>query len=223
VRPKTKLLIYLALCALAVGPVTTARADTTSDQNAEFLARAAAANKRCNVLTLLESEELSAFADAAAESKKAKSAAKRGTATGANVRCGEQAARGIRGVLKSARSQGLAKATQSTVPVVAVQQLVNLPQQSPSAEVPPEKPVQKQRALTKKPLRQAAAAGLKRYETMATTYYKELRCPSMSRSELLAFYDNVIDTHRKSVAIYGSARVSAAVRTAAARAKAGNC
>lgn len=200
-----------------------ASAELTPDENAEFLARATAANKRCNVLTLPELQELSAYTAATGQSEQLKAATKRGATTGANVRCGEQTARGIRGVLLSARRQGLAKGSLSAAPIAVVPQLINVPEQLPPTENAPEKPIQKQRVLTKKKAVQPASAGLSRYQTMATRYYRQLRCPTMSRGELLAFYDNVIETHRKSVAIYGSARVSAAARTAAARAKAGNC
>lgn len=215
--------IFLKTFAAILLAASFARADQTTDQTAEFLARAAAANSRCNVLSPADAQDLSAFASAANQSGKLKVTTKRGAAVGASVRCDETTARGIRGVLKSARNQGLAKSSQSTAPVSTVSQLVNLPAQQATPVAAPEKPVQGQRALTGKKPGQPEYAGLKRYEAMAAKYYRELRCPTLSRSDLLAFYENVIQTYRKSVAIYGSVKVSAVVRSAAARAKSGNC
>jgi hypothetical protein len=226
--------LAVALCASLA--ITAAVADERATQNAEFLARADSANSRCKVLGGTDAQDLSGMAAAASQTEETRIAARRGAQTGASVRCDETAARGIKGVLDSARSQGL-KATIETAPVEAV---VNTPQVSTDNETKKVEPlpiaeetsastvnlVTPPKSVKKKPVQplgQPGNAQLKRYEIMAAAYFKQLKCPTMSRRELVAFYENVIEAHRKSVAIYGSAKVSQTVRAAASRTKAGNC
>lgn len=226
--------LAIALCASL--SITAAAADERATKNAEFLARADNANARCNVLGGVDAQDLSGMAAAASQTEETRIAARRGAQTGASVRCDETAARGIKGVLDSARSQGL-KATIATAPAEAV---VNTPQSLTDSDAAKreEQPAVEEasastvnlitppKAVKKKPVQPAVQPGgaqLKRYEIMAAAYFKQLKCPTMSRRELVAFYENVIEAHRKSVAIYGSAKVSQTVRAAASRAKARNC
>ncbi len=226
--------LAIALCASL--SITVASADERSTQNAEFLARADSANVRCKVLSDVDASDLAGMAAAASQTEETRLAARRGAQTGASVRCDETAARGIKGVLDSARNQGL-KAAIATAPAEAV---VNTPQSltdSEATKLEGQPALEEASASTvnlitapkmikKKsvqPAVQPGGAQLKRYEIMAAAYFKQLKCPTMSRRELVAFYENVIEAHRKSVAIYGSAKVSQTVRSAASRAKARNC
>ncbi len=220
--------LAVALCTSLL--VSAARADERATQNAEFLARADSANTRCKVLSGADAQDLSGMAEAASQTGETRIAARRGAATGSLVRCDQTTARAIKGVLDSARSQGL-RTRIATAPVV-----VNTPQSLTDGETArAEEPraveevsassvnlVAPPKAAKRKPV-QPGGAQLKRYEIMAASYFKQLKCPTMSRRELVAFYENVLEVHRKSVAIYGSAKVSQTVRAAASRAKAGNC
>ncbi len=213
--------LVVAFCASHV--LSPAWADERAIQNAEFLARADSANARCSVLRGSDALDLTALAAAAAHTEETRIAARRGSETGAAVRCDEIAARGINGVLNSARSQGLSTKFE-TAPVTPDEKSQD-EELSPSNEEPAASSVSlitPPQPAKKKPV-QTAGAQLKRYEIMAAAYFKQLKCPTMSRRELVAFYENVIEAHRKSVAIYGSAKVSQTVRSAASRAKAGNC
>jgi hypothetical protein len=226
--------LAVALCASL--SMTAAYADERAAQNAEFLARAESANARCKVLSGVDAQDLSGMAAVASQTEETRIAARRGSATGSNVRCDETAARGIKGVLISARSQGLKIKIEPDQTAAPTEAVVNTPKTLTNSEVEKAKgqpaieeasagnvnlitPPKNQK---KKPL-QPGGAQLKRYEIMAAAYFKQLKCPTMPRRELVAFYENVIETHRKSVAIYGSAKVSQTVRAAASRAKAGNC
>jgi hypothetical protein len=115
VTPKTTLhfLRFIQLGLLFLFTQTLSSVAQSSDtKDAEFIGRAIAANGRCNVLTPQEATELSAYASGVA-SKPGQAAIDKGKSIGDSVACDSTTARGIRGVLASARRKNLPKSEAS--------------------------------------------------------------------------------------------------------------
>jgi hypothetical protein len=211
-----------------------------SPKDADFLARAKAANDHCKVLTAPEAAELNSYV-AAFQGQEEQAALKRGAAIGNSVQCDSVAARGVRGVLQSARRKNMDRENVATEVVAAP---VTASDAAPAKEVDQNRIQEpKQKEKTKPTSRHLASStlrkktqprkvngrqaqptgGLRRYESLATSYFRALRCGEESNKSLVVFYSDVINMHRKLVNIYGAGRVGAAAHRAEARANAGHC
>ncbi len=223
---------WSAVFAAAFAMVFATQANADNQSVAERLARAAAANQRCNILIAAEAIELNALQKRAEVRANDVAALAKARNTGGRVKCDEVTQRNVKAVLSNSRHLALPQVLPNAPPKETVQ----VPAEQSAAAVPikqkavdksskpkPIKSVKRKPPSSTRIAAKPATGNLARYASMAEAYYRELRCRNLSRSGVLAFYQDVRRNHHQAVATYGAGKVSSIIRTAASRARRGNC
>ncbi len=220
----------LVVAAILMGIQAGAAGASQKSPSLAGLARAMAAEKHCNTLLATERLELERttearrLAETAAAADVARQMYDEGSATGAKARCDETTARAIKSVLLASR---VAIPAKPDIPAIAVTTAsTKVPEPAPAAMAEVKQRTTIKPTVLKKPVRkvqQQAPASLASYGSMVESYYRELRCPTMSTSSVNGFYREVMRAHQKAVRDFGVGAASTAVRRAEARANAGSC
>lgn len=186
--------VALPLAALATKPVF---AETVGIGRAlELLAKSAVVDKKCNVLTVSERDELSTYvakAEVAAVEKTTldvtRSALSAGKKQGQAASCGTEASGEVRQTLVAAREAISAAAQEEgnqAEPVAAVQ--------APTAK-----------------------NNLSAYGEVIEVYFLERRCGYLSKRKINSFYKAVVRNHYAAVSEFGKPAVSKVMKAAEAR------
>lgn len=219
----------LVSVSLLVGHPASANAATLDPAKAtQMLARANAADSKCNILDATQHQELKDYVARAEISlaekqsvKAARSAIAGGKAAGQAMACDATAEQFVNSVLGAARGavDALAKLKQPAAETVPPQVsgvatpiepspiVTTEPQTEAANIVVPAKPKlpkpAKQAAVAptpKQPITATKQKGLDSYAAVAKKYYVELRCRSMSAQQINRLYANVLSSHRKALA-----------------------
>lgn len=191
----------LALSFATVG-VKPALAETVGFERAlELLAKSVVVDNKCNVLTVVERDELANYvakAEVAAAERTTvdvtRSALSAGQSQGRAEACGEEARQEVKATLTAARDA------------------INSAEQGDgSAE----------------PVRNAAMptprGGLSVYGRTIETYYLERRCTFLSRRKMNSFYKAVVRSHHAAISEFGKSAVSKIMKSAEARSNYQSC
>jgi outer membrane biosynthesis protein TonB len=186
------------------------------------LARAVAAERKCQILIAPERLELERAltsrmtAETQASASEAKQRHDSGLETGSKARCDDTTKGAIKTVLQASRIVPEPTPVASATTAAATAE----PKPKPAAK-PAVKPAVAAKPQTKpatKPTNSLAA-----YGSMVEAYYRELRCQTMSASAVRSFYQDVLRAHLRAVQSHGAGAAATAVRRAEARAKSGAC
>ena len=210
----------LLLLPLSALPLKSAVAETVGiDRALELLAKSTAVDRKCNVLSARERDELSNYTSRAEISGAEKTsvantraALAAGQSAGLATTCDTQASADVRDTLSAARD---------AIRAVA--------QTTPEPAVSPEKPV----ARVKKPVsaevsvveikKSGKSDKLSAYTRVTQAYFLERKCTYLSKREIMSFYKAVLRNHRAAISQFGKASVSGARRIAEAQASAQRC
>lgn len=164
----------------------------------ELLAKSVVVDKRCNVLTVSERDELSNYvakAEVAAAEKTTvavtRSALSAGQGQGRAETCGEEASQEVKATLTAARD-AINAAEEDDEPVRTV-------------------------------ATPAPRGGLSVYGRIIETYYLERRCAFLSRRKMNSFYKAVVRSHRAAISEFGKSAVSKIMKSAEARSNYQRC
>lgn len=164
----------------------------------ELLAKSVVVDKRCNVLTVFERDELSNYvakAEVAAAEKTTvavtRSALSAGQGQGRAETCGEEASQEVKATLTAARD-AINAAEEDDEPVRTV-------------------------------ATPAPRGGLSVYGRIIETYYLERRCAFLSRRKMNSFYKAVVRSHRAAISEFGKSAVSKIMKSAEARSNYQRC
>jgi hypothetical protein len=210
-----RLVISLPLLLLPIGtlPVKSALAETVGiDRALELLAKTAAVDRKCNVLSARERDELSNYTSRAEISGAEKTsvantraALAAGQSAGLATTCDARASADVRDTLIAARD---------AIRAVA--------ENAPEAAVAREKPVSVKVSPVK--TKKADKSGkLSAYTRVTQAYFLERKCTYLSKREIMSFYKAVLRNHRAAISKFGKASVSGAKRIAEAQANAQRC
>jgi hypothetical protein len=201
----SQFLITLPILALPLASVGAkpALAETVGLERAlELLAKSVVVDKRCNVLTGSERDELSNYvakAEVAAAEKATvavtRSALSAGQSQGRAETCGEAASQEVKATLTAARDAIRAAETgdsSAEEPAVAV-------------------------------ARPEPKGSLSTYGRIIEAYYLERRCTFLSRRKMNSFYKAVVRSHRAAISEFGKSAVSKVMKTAEARSNYQRC
>lgn len=193
-------LLALPLAALGAKP---ALAETVGLERAlELLAKSVVVDRKCNVLTVSERDELSSYvakAEVAAAEKTTvsvtRSALSAGQSQGRAVTCGAGASQEVKETLTAAR-EAINAAEQNDGPAAEPARTVSTP---------------------------APRGGLSVYGRIIETYYLERRCTFLSRRKMNSFYKAVVRSHRAAISEFGKSAVSKVMKSAEARSNYQRC
>ncbi|MEQ1520802.1 MAG: hypothetical protein ABL936_05980 [Aestuariivirga sp.] len=193
-------LLALPLAALGAKP---ALAETVGLERAlELLAKSIVVDRKCNVLTVSERDELSSYvakAEVAAAEKTTvsvtRSALSAGQSQGRAVTCGAGASKEVKETLTAAR-EAINAAEQNDGPAAEPARTVSTP---------------------------APRGGLSVYGRIIETYYLERRCTFLSRRKMNSFYKAVVRSHRVAISEFGKSAVSKVMKSAEARSNYQRC
>ena len=201
----SQFLITLPILALPLASLGTkpALAETVGLERAlELLAKSVVVDKRCNVLTGSERDELSNYvakAEVAAAEKTTvavtRSALSAGQSQGRAETCGEEAIQEVKATLTAARDA------------------VNAAEQDDGSASEPARTV----ATT------VPRGGLSVYGRIIETYYLERRCAFLSRRKINSFYKAVVRSHRAAISEFGKPAVAKVMKSAEARSNYQRC
>lgn len=191
--------LVLPFAALASKPLL---AETVGLERAlELLAKSVVVDKKCNVLTVSERDELSNYvakAEVAAAEKTTvsvtRSALSAGQSQGRAATCGVRASQEVKETLTAAR-EAINAAEQYDRPVAG------------PALVPAPAPM----------------GVLSVYGRIIETYYLERRCTFLSRRKMNSFYKSVVRIHRAVISEFGRSAVSKVMKSAEARSNYQRC
>jgi hypothetical protein len=192
----------LALPLTALSP-NSALAETVGIERAlELLAKSAVVDRKCNVLTVSERDELSSYvakAEVAAVEKTTledtRSALSNGRSQGQAAPCGTEASHEVRETLNAARD--------------AINAAANEESSATKATAAVQAPVSK--------------GALSTYGRIIEAYFLERRCTYLSRRKMNSFYKAVVKMHRAVISEFGKAAISKVMRSAEARSNYQRC
>jgi len=193
-------LLALPLATLASKP---ALAETVGFERAlELLAKSVVVDKKCNVLTVSERDELSNYvakAEVAAAERTTvavtRSALSAGQSQGRAETCGQEASQEVKATLTAAR------------------EAINSAEQDDGSASEPARAV----------ATPAPRGGLSVYGRIIETYYLERRCAFLSRRKMNSFYKAVVRSHRAAISEFGKSAVSKIMKSAEARSNYQRC
>ena len=201
----SQFLITLPILALPLAALTSkpALAETVGLERAlELLAKSVVVDRKCNVLTLSERDELSTYvakAEVAAAEKTTvgatRSALSVGQSQGRTAICGAVASQEVKETL------------------VAAREAINAAEPNDGSAAEPARTV----------ATPAPRGGLSAYGRIIETYYLERRCTFLSRRKMNSFYKAVVRSHRAVISQFGKSAVSKVMKSAEARSNYQRC